>query len=990
MRAAFFLVAPLLTTAVVRADDPPKVRELRTQRIGDTTYFHVRFERPANMAWPALAAGPYSEGERRKLAQLPRLVPRDGRTSAVYPRFEAPHLWPKVQFQELPPSPAIEGLEFVGKVQGKKKARFLLLYPTREKASPPDAVKHDQELAELLRPPRWVETSVKLDFAAARPAAEGIDLQKLWAEAQAAHLAVLEAQAPEFGFYGFACAATGRKYGVADPVLEAERKKQEEHIHRRMLDLTTGAAAITQSLALHRLRRADFRDPALRTIDVHKVPGIDIAEHPWKKMMGDKRPAAEPLAKLVPHDNYYIRFKSFAKFNDFSDFLDQWGTTASRAYEMHSRDYQLKERYEQQLCLKSTWLGRQLGPWLIRGIAVTGSDPYIREGSDVTVLFHVTSRQAFLTGVEQHLKEARAKFKGELKETKDKYQGIVVERFVTPLREVSVHRAAFGDFVVYSNSPVALRRVLDTHLGKSQALSDALDFQYMRTVFRADDREEDGFAFLSDAFIRQLVGPASKIKEMRRLEAMASLSMLTNGALFTAWDTGKLPAGHDALMKAAHLKPHHLYQPEGNSIRWDAARRSAVSDAYNTLHFATPLIELPIDKITHRENDTYAEFRREYLQLWRQFFDPVGIRFSLNKKQVKFEVYILPLIQNETYAGLRRFAGGPPIKFDSTMISPQTAGQFFLRLSPEQARGILGDWFFFRLDDSADLKKMGDLWVKQELKPRSGDVQDAEKARLITQLPWTFGVAIGDQIKFDKHLTQAISIGKFLLGPSTKETLKPYKEVVITRLSFSLERDSLAKELFLTGLDEKDKPFRIIVYHMKYDGGWYASFSEESLKRIIDHGIATKNGKLAKKDVPEVNGSFYISPQAFARAKGALRFYLEWETHKRALPNNAAWYALYRAGLIDANTPEPDKRAAALKFLGFIPVSPDDTAYVYDARTAEVVSVRHGSLRRPRLHSGLADSSPLSRLLEEFTSLRADMRFREDGMHAVVTLTRGK
>src|SRR5262249_46612791 len=101
-----------------------------------------------------------------------------------------------------------------------------------------------------------------------------------------------------------------------------------------------------------------------------------------------------------------------------------------------------------------------------------------------------------------------------------------------------------------------------------------------------------------------------------------------------------------------------------------------------------------------------------------------------------------------------------------------------------------------------------------------------------------------------------------------------------------------------------------------------------------------------------------------------------------------AWHALYRAGLIDAATPEPAKRAAALNFLGFIPVSPDDAAYTYDNRTGEVVNARHGSLRRPRLHSGLAQTSPLNRLLEQFPNLRVDLRFREDGMYATVTVQR--
>ncbi len=84
------------------------------------------------------------------------------------------------------------------------------------------------------------------------------------------------------------------------------------------------------------------------TIPITEVQGIDIAEHPWEKMMEGKKPAPEPLAKLVPFDNYYVTFKSVRKFIEFGELLDQWGTNLIRAYELHSRDYRLKERYEKQ------------------------------------------------------------------------------------------------------------------------------------------------------------------------------------------------------------------------------------------------------------------------------------------------------------------------------------------------------------------------------------------------------------------------------------------------------------------------------------------------------------------------------------------------------------------------------------------------------------------------------------------------------------------
>ena len=73
---------------------------------------------------------------------------------------------------------------------------------------------------------------------------------------------------------------------------------------------------------------------------------------------------------------------------------------------------------------------------------------------------------------------------------------------------------------------------------------------------------------------------------------------------------------------------------------------------------------------------------------------------------------------------------------------------------------------------------------------------------------------------------------------------------------------------------------------------------------------------------------------------------------------------------------------------GFEPVSPDHAAEFYDAKRDEIFNKRHGSPRRPRLADGIDADSPLRKLLDEIQSIRADMRFREDGLHATVTVRR--
>ena len=58
------------------------------------------------------------------------------------------------------------------------------------------------------------------------------------------------------------------------------------------------------------------------------------------------------------------------------------------------------------------------------------------------------------------------------------------------------------------------------------------------------------------------------------------------------------------------------------------------------------------------------------------------------------------------------------------------------------------------------------------------------------------------------------------------------------------------------------------------------------------------------------------------------------------------------------------------------------------AKADEVRNARHGSPRRPQTHKELAEDAPLNRLLDQLRTIRADLRFREDGVHTVLTVDR--
>jgi hypothetical protein len=354
----------------------------------------------------------------------------------------------------------------------------------------------------------------------------------------------------------------------------------------------------------------------------------------------------------------------------------------------------------------------------------------------------------------------------------------------------------------------------------------------------------------------------------------------------------------------------------------------------------------------------------------------------------------LPLVNSDEYRNLRAMTGGGTININPAKISPKSLLQFTTHADggflPWDSG--LGKWHIIRADDGPGFRKLVELWIEQNVNPDRDDNESfADKRtmqflRVLLEQPITLGAGLRDE----KRLVEKIEwLGKELLGPPGRKEKSTYKKTPFTHLHYHARSPlvELANMFLFRSIGERLSSLDL--HHAVIDDGWYIGLSKNTLKDLVNHGSVI--GKTAaKEETVSVNASLYISPKAAVQAGDALRLYLEWETHRRALPNNALWYGLYRSHLIDDKTAEPAKRAAALRFLGFVPVSPDDTDYAYDARRDEVRSQRHGTLRQPRLHSGMADTSPLAALLAQFPALRVDMRFREDGMHTILTIDRAR
>src|SRR5690606_17788183 len=90
------------------------------------------------------------------------------------------------------------------------------------------------------------------------------------------------------------------------------------------------------------------------------------------------------------------------------DELDTWITPLGRLLEGRSHSHAISERYRMELGLPETDLTRLLGPKVIRSMALVGSDPFLRQGSDVTLVFDVASEDLFRAGIAGALAKALA------------------------------------------------------------------------------------------------------------------------------------------------------------------------------------------------------------------------------------------------------------------------------------------------------------------------------------------------------------------------------------------------------------------------------------------------------------------------------------------------------------------------------------------------------------------------------------------------------
>jgi len=409
-------------------------------------------------------------------------------------------------------------------------------------------------------------------------------------------------------------------------------------------DLFTGGRALSENLALEEVLA--YTDDEAGWIPIGEISGITTREMDWTELIAGLDPELDPLAGRIPFDQHALFFPSFNAMVRVLDEARTNGAPVLELFDSRSENAHSQERYERQLCLPLDAAARLMGAQLVKSVVITGSDPYMRTGTDVAVILH-SSRPAILEAFLIERQRLSLKTYG-AREVHGAAGGYAWRGVLTDDRRIGSYLMRLDDDLVVCNSIAQLERLAAVASGEVPALASLGEYIFFRDRYERGAGDEDAFLVLSDATIRRWGSPHWRIGASRRTRAAAVLAEERAADLARSLSGMKLS---DQTLGLAYLPV-----PGGGAlIRTDDGPRS---ERYGTERFLTPIIELDMERVTAAERHAYDMFRRSYDRRWRQVFDPIAARVVVRDDRLELDLSVVPLVLQTDYRELIELTRG--------------------------------------------------------------------------------------------------------------------------------------------------------------------------------------------------------------------------------------------------------------------------------------------------------------------------------------------
>ncbi len=440
-----------------------------------------------------------------------------------------------------------------------------------------------------------------------------------------------------------------------------------------IFSLLGGRAALQETLQTQ-LLRPGTTGPQEATIPLSGIKGVEVKSHPFEELLAGKAGGRLPLADVVPNDRLFVYFAKpgafFPFLDDGADFLFRTGSLFTK----NSVDDDIKGRTLRRLGLEEGFGRKFLASGEVLELALLAPDLFFIDGTDVTLLL----RLAHPGRVAEGMKAAGALG---LKEDEILERPLGLGRSACWL----LHR----DLVLISTSRSELERVFAlARNGGEGSLGRSAEFRFMLSKLPLK-KETRAYAYLSDPFIRRMVGPEVKIGQFRRIQARADMERITAGALLSLFDSrGEKPD----LARLARLGYVPADLPGRYSLRDDLA---AVSPVWGSPADMTPLGAVPFEMVTAPEAQAYRAYVDEYARYWRQYFDPVAMRLDdASDGALELSAFILPLLDSQIYTQLRTVLadGASGAALRTLAVKPEPALLLSMNLSEKTWTKVADQW----------------------------------------------------------------------------------------------------------------------------------------------------------------------------------------------------------------------------------------------------------------------------------------------------------
>ena len=418
-----------------------------------------------------------------------------------------------------------------------------------------------------------------------------------------------------------------------------------------LLALFGGRAAVQETLQLQLIAPSGSATPdAAATVPITQIPGVTVKSHPFADMLHGKSTPTLALADFVPSDRAFFHATRGTALTQLfapdSPFVQRLGSFVADGV-----GYDLLDRYSSDLGLSRPLTEALLDGGLLTECAVFTPDLFLADGTDITVIVRVRSGNLL------------AKLLKPLLSPLVSSDGI----YTVPTGSGgSASWAIKGDLWFLSTHRDELARSLALLDKKGEgSLGRSDEFRYMLHKLPPSP-DTQAYVYFSDPFIRRLVSPSVKIAQLRRVGARLAMERMVGASLLRQLDVGGAPASAEALVKLGYLSPADL--SSDLTLHPD---RTASSAAFGSLARMKPLSaqDATITQVTPREAAAYASYLENYTRFWRQYFDPIALRFDTTPdKRQTLTTFILPLVENTTYNQLREWL--PPTAPKSPVLAP--------------------------------------------------------------------------------------------------------------------------------------------------------------------------------------------------------------------------------------------------------------------------------------------------------------------------------